>query len=961
MLRNGPLYGVSNDDQSEDPYLEQKRVDLVHSAATVLEKCGLVKYDRRTGKLQGTELGRIASHYYITHHSMATYHQHLRPHMGFIELFRIFSLSDEFKYIPVREEEKLELAKLLERVPIPVKESVEEPTAKINVLLQSYISHLKLEGFALVSDMVYVTQSAGRILRAVFEICLKRGWAQLARRALDMCKMVERRMWSSMTPLRQFRTLPADLIRRLERKEYPWERLFDLNPQEIGELVGVPKAGRLLHKHIHMFPKLDLMAHVQPITRSMLRIDLTITPDFQWDEKIGPNISVVSVFQVHGTAQAFWVLVEDVDGEQVLYHDIFILKQRYAEEEHAITFTVPVFDPVPPNYFVSIISDRWMASETRLPISFKHLILPEKYPPHTEILDLQPLPVSALRDKEFESVYARWIDTFNPIQTQVFPSLFNTDHNVFVGAATASGKTICAEFALLRLWAKTPLGERPRRCVYIAPFQEVADQRLSDWQNKFSKIRGGKQIVLLTGETTADLKLLEQADVVIATPQQWDVISRRWKMRKNVQTVGLFIADELHLIGGEIGPTYEIIVSRMRYIASQTENKIRIVALSASLSNARDVGEWIGAPQQHTFNFHPMVRPVPLEVHIQGYNIPHQPSLMIAMAKPAYTAITVHSPDKPVIVFVPSRKQCRLTAVDLLTYAAADEQPDRFRRCSADTIAEHTAKAQDKALAEGLAQGVGFYHEALASSDKAIVEQLYNSGAITVVVVNRDTCWAIPLTAHMVVIMGTQFFEGKEHRYLDYPIPDVLQMLGRASRPRDDETGKCAIMCQSIRKDFYRKFLDEALPVESHLDHFLHDHFNAEVVTKTIENKQDAVDYLTWTFLYRRMAQNPNYYNLQSTSHRHLSDHLSELVETTLSDLQQSKCVLIEDEMDVSPLNLGMIAAYYNIHYETIEVFGMSLTASTKLRGLLEIISAANEFDNVPIRHHEDVLLRRLQ
>ena len=96
------------------------------------------------------------------------------------------------QYIPVREEEKGELAKLLDRVPIPVKEKVEEGAAKINVLLQAYISQLKLDGFALVSDMVFVTASAGRILRAIFEICLKRGWASLMYKALELCKMVRR-------------------------------------------------------------------------------------------------------------------------------------------------------------------------------------------------------------------------------------------------------------------------------------------------------------------------------------------------------------------------------------------------------------------------------------------------------------------------------------------------------------------------------------------------------------------------------------------------------------------------------------------------------------------------------------------------------------------------------------------------------------------------------------------------
>lgn len=53
--------------------------------------------------MQVTELGRIASHYYCTYESMATYNQLLKPTLSEIELFRVFSLSSEFKYIAVRE------------------------------------------------------------------------------------------------------------------------------------------------------------------------------------------------------------------------------------------------------------------------------------------------------------------------------------------------------------------------------------------------------------------------------------------------------------------------------------------------------------------------------------------------------------------------------------------------------------------------------------------------------------------------------------------------------------------------------------------------------------------------------------------------------------------------------------------------------------------------------------------
>ena len=106
----------------------------------------------------------------------------------------------------------------------------------------------------------------------------------------------------------------------------------------------------------------------------------------------------------------------DVDDETILHHEYFLLKQKFVQDEHVVKFFVPVFEPLPPQYFIRVISDRWIASETQLPVSFRHLILPEKYPLPTELLDLQPLPVSALRNSDYEQLYN--LQFFNPIQTQ---------------------------------------------------------------------------------------------------------------------------------------------------------------------------------------------------------------------------------------------------------------------------------------------------------------------------------------------------------------------------------------------------------------------------------------------------------------------------------------------------------------------------------------------------------------
>nr|WCZ58359.1 U5 small nuclear ribonucleoprotein 200 kDa helicase [Paratrimastix eleionoma] len=982
MLKNPSLYGISPDMAMNDPILEQRRCDLCHTAATILDKAGLTKYDRKTGILQMTELGRIASHYYITHTTMSTYAEHLKPHVGDIELFRVFALSDEFKYLAVREEEKVELQRWLEQVPVPVKESVDETLAKVNVLLQCYISQVSLDGFALLADMVYITQSADRLMRAIFEFVLKQGWSSVAKRALELCKMVDRRMWSSQTPLRQFTSLDAETIQKVESRDIEWETLAMYNVQQLGELLRNAKMGKQVYKCIHQVPRLTLEAHVQPITRSMLRIDMVITPDFQWDE------------EVHGNSEPFWIFVEDVDGEQLLHHEYFILKKQYAEEDHSVTFFVPLYEPLPPQYFVRVISDRWLSSEATLPISFRHLILPAKYPPHTELLDLQPLPVTALDNPSFEALYKEpspvSFKIFNPIQTQVFTTLYKSDDNVFVGAPNGSGKTICAEFSILRALTNPPEAyDGKNRIVYVAPHPAICKERYQDWKQRFGEILG-LDVEELTGEASADLRILDRADIVITTPEKWDILSRRWRQRKNISRVTLFIVDEMHLIGGNQGPTLEIICSRMRYLSSQKpegEPKIRMVALSCPVANAKDLGEWIGTGIHGLFNFHPSVRPLTLEIHISGFDIPNFQSRMLAMSKPTFNAIKSYSEKKPSIIFVPSFKQAQTVAFDLLTYASAEkkarmfiheenlpfieEKNDSDNKKTDDTTTDMQIDKKrmdlqvalkpirDQTIRELAEFGVGILHEGLTKEESATFRFLYDKGVIQVLVATHELCWGMTQVARLVVVMGTAAYEGREHRYEDYPVTEILQMMGRANRYLIDDEGKCAIFCHAPKKEYYMKFLKEPFPVESHLQHFLADHLNAEIVTETIANMQDAVDYLTWTFMYRRLTQNPNYYNLQGVTHRHLSDHLSRLVETTMEYLTQSRCVEVDAEGELTSQNLGKIAAFYYIKYTTIELFANSLKSHTKMKGLLEILSSASEFDDLPVRHHEEALLEK--
>ncbi|XP_047939428.1 DExH-box ATP-dependent RNA helicase DExH14 [Salvia hispanica] len=936
MKMNPLAYGIGWDEVVADPSLSLKQRALVSDAARALDKAKMMRFDEKSGNFYCTELGRIASHFYIHYSSVETYNELLRRHMNDSEVIDMVAHSSEFENIVVREEEQNELETLARSCPLEIKGGPSNKHGKVSILIQLYISRGAIDSFSLVSDASYISSSLARIMRALFEICLRRGWSEMSSFMLEYCKAVDRQIWPHQHPLRQFdRDISTEILRKLEERGVDLDRLYEMEEKDIGALIRYAPGGKLVKQYLGYFPMVQLVATVSPITRTVLKVDLTITPEFIWKDRF------------HGTALRWWILVEDSENDHIYHSELFTLTKKMAKgEPQKLSFTVPIFEPHPPQYFIRAISDSWLHSESFYTISFQNLMLPEAHTTHTELLDLKPLPVTALANGTYEALYR--FTHFNPIQTQAFHVLYHTDQNVLLGAPTGSGKTISAELAMLHLFNTQP----DMKVIYIAPLKALVRERMNDWRKRLVS-QLGKHMVELTGEYTPDLTALLSADIIISTPEKWDGISRNWHSRSYVKKVGLMILDEIHLLGADRGPILEVIVSRMRYISSQTERPVRFVGLSTALANAHDLADWLGVEEIGLFNFKPSVRPVPLEVHIQGYPGKFYCPRMNSMNKPAYAAICTHSPTKPVLIFVSSRRQTRLTALDLIQYAASDEHPRQFLAIPEESLQMIVSQVTDQNLRHTLQFGIGLHHAGLNDKDRSLVEELFANNKIQVLVCTSTLAWGVNLPAHLVIIKGTEFFEAKSKRYVDFPITDILQMMGRAGRPQFDQHGKAIILVHEPKKSFYKKFLYEPFPVESSLREQLHDHINAEIVSGTIRHKEDAIHYLTWTYLFRRLGVNPAYYGLEDIDPGTLSSYLSSLVVSTFEDLEDGGCIKIEEDR-VEPTMLGSIASQYYLKYTTVSMFASNIEADTSLEVFLHVLSGASEYDELPVRHNEE-------
>jgi activating signal cointegrator complex subunit 3 len=185
-------------------------------------------------------------------------------------------------------------------------------------------------------------------------------------------------------------------------------------------------------------------------------------------------------------------------------------------------------------------------------------------------------------------------------------------------------------------------------CVYIAPLKSLARERLKEWRKRLGAPPLNWSILELSGDTHHGKRALDQSDVLVCTPEKWDLISRGWRgdvsaegisdAKSFIRRVRLLVIDEVHLLGEDRGAVLEAIVSRTRFISKyvresgpkeeQSNHELtRIIGLSTALANPVDLADWMGIPtsghgaiaRRGLYNFRASVRPVSMRVHVQGY------------------------------------------------------------------------------------------------------------------------------------------------------------------------------------------------------------------------------------------------------------------------------------------------------------------------------------------------------
>ncbi|TDL29712.1 Sec63-domain-containing protein [Rickenella mellea] len=869
MRKNPFLYGMAHDVRLDDPQLGQKRLSLVREKGRRLAEAGMVNFDDLSDTFAITDLGRIAAKYYIRAASIEIFNKEFRHKMTEADVLYVLSLSTEFNQIQLRENEVDELKSFMDNediVPCQVRGGTDTSQGKVNILLQAYISRRYPEDFALVSDMAYVAQNAGRIIRALLEISLSRKWAEASAVLLAMSKAVEKRMWPFENPLGQLeKELHTEVLYNVRRwaDELSISELASKSAAELGQLIRLnERHGVAVLKAAKHFPTVDLSYELRPLTTDLLQITAHVRRSFEWGSR--PSNAI----------EPFWLWIEGHDSEHILQLANLAFRQSTTVLDADFIIKIPAGESVTIRY----VSDRWLGAEDEAHISLEDLIMPSRSSTFTQLLTLPFLMLDVVHDEALIGAMSPKIGQFNGIQTHCFWNIINSNQNALLCAPPSSGKSTMGYILALKTVRKMKADEW---VLILSPKQSLVGEVVVN----LTPFAGPLGIAVFPIVTLANIPAKKSKTIWIVTPRVLSALLFRKGAVNFIDGLRLVLCENLQLLDAE----YELAVSALIHI---TQNlPVRFVGISDSLADPGSLATWLHVRSSASCIFKPSDREQALITVIQSFTIPQSMALLRAMVKPAHAAIQSAGAGGNAIIFVPSRGQCKVVAADLITQCAMANAMQGYLpgNLSVDDIEPYLARLQDHSLLDLVARGIGIFHEGISKNDRSLFLELYAEGVIRVLLVPRESCWSLRVRAAVVVVMGTQYIQvddgNEDRRVKDYSLAEIMRMEGRAIHHM--RSSRFYLFCQAEHRETLSTFLKEGGPLESTLQTspVLQQWYSDRLRDGSILDKQQGIDALSFTFLARRMACNPLYYDANPGG---LDESLSRLVDKLHTDVGPS-------------------------------------------------------------------------
>ena len=414
----------------------------------------------------------------------------------------------------------------------------------------------------------------------------------------------------------------------------------------------------------------------------------------------------------------------------------------------------------------------------------------------------------------FATLYPFGLD---PFQVRACQALEAGD-GVLVAAPTGAGKTVVGEFAVHLALAEG------RKCFYTTPIKALSNQKYADLVRR----HGAEAIGLLTGDNTVN----GEAQVVVMTTEV--LRNMLYAGSPTLRGLGYVVMDEVHYLSDRFrGAVWEEVIIHL-------DESVRLVSLSATVSNAEEFGDWLVTVRGNTVVIVEEHRPVPLWQHVLAGNRLYDlfvddahstvnPELArLAREETRWGRVGDRRPgrggQRPRRVHVPSRVEVieRLDAEGLLpaitfifSRAGCDAAVAQCLRAGMRLLGaperaevrayveERCAEIPDEDLVvlgyhewlEGLERGVAAHHAGMLPTFKEVVEHLFVNGLVKAVFATETLALGINMPARSVVLEKLTKWNGEAHA--DVSPGEFTQLTGRAGRRRIDVEGHAVVLWQT--------------------------------------------------------------------------------------------------------------------------------------------------------------------